>query len=105
MLCNRLALIHQGRLLACGTPDEVKQLMQGTILEIRIGKARQAAAFFRQQFPAAFVGLFGDRIHLVISYGQRCRSKSARCPWRCGPAAAIGAQYFLRRWKTCLSRR
>ena len=33
--CNRLALIHQGRLLAGGTPNEVKQLMRGTILEIR----------------------------------------------------------------------
>ena len=27
--CNRLALIHRGRLLACGTPDEVKRLDAG----------------------------------------------------------------------------
>ncbi len=42
--CNRLALIHRGRLLACGTPDEVKQLMRGTILEIRTAEPRRAAA-------------------------------------------------------------
>ena len=33
--CNRVGLIHNGRLLACGTPEEVKKLMRGTILEIR----------------------------------------------------------------------
>ncbi len=68
--CNRLALIHQGRMLACGTPDDVKQLMRGTILEIRTQEPRQAAAVLRQQFPAASVGLFGDRVHFVSTDGQ-----------------------------------
>jgi ABC-2 type transport system ATP-binding protein len=68
--CNRLALIHQGRLLACGTPEEVKQLMRGTILEIRTAEPRRSAALLRQQFPAASVGLFGDRVHFVGADGQ-----------------------------------
>ena len=63
--CNRLALIHQGRLLACGTPDEVKQLMRGSLLEIRTADPRRAAAALRAAFPAASVGLFGDRVHFV----------------------------------------
>jgi len=63
--CNRLALIHQGRMLACGTPDEVKRLMRGTILEVRTGEPRRAAAALRQRFPTASVGLFGDRVHFV----------------------------------------
>ena len=68
--CNRLALIHQGRLLACGTPDEVKQLMRGTIMEIRTAEPRRTAAVLRQQFPAASVGLFGDRVHFVGTDSQ-----------------------------------
>jgi len=68
--CNRLALIHQGRMLACGTPDEVKQLMRGTILEIRTAEPRKSATVLRQQFPAASVGLFGDRVHFVGTDGQ-----------------------------------
>ena len=68
--CNRLALIHQGRMLACGTPDEIKQLMRGTILEIRTSEPRQAAAILRQRFPAASIGLFGDRVHFVHMDGQ-----------------------------------
>jgi len=63
--CNRLALIHGGRLLAVGTPEEVKRLMRGTIIEIRCPQARQAAAVLRQRLPAGAVGLFGDRVHAV----------------------------------------
>ncbi len=63
--CNRIALIHQGRVLSVGTPDEVKRLMRGTILEIRSSQARRATALLRQTLPDSWVGLFGDRVHLV----------------------------------------
>jgi ABC-2 type transport system ATP-binding protein len=73
--CHRLALIHNGRLLAVGTPDEIKRLMRGTIIEIRSGQARQVTALLRQQIyggAAAVsmvrlesVALFGDRVHAV----------------------------------------
>jgi ABC-2 type transport system ATP-binding protein len=63
--CNRLALIHQGRLLACGTPGEVKGLMRGTILEIRSPQPRRATSLLRQELGRESVGLFGDRVHVV----------------------------------------
>jgi ABC-2 type transport system ATP-binding protein len=63
--CNRVALIHRGTLLACGTPEEVKRLMRGTILEVRTNEPRHAAVVLRQSFPADSVGLFGDRVHVV----------------------------------------
>jgi ABC-2 type transport system ATP-binding protein len=62
---NRLALIDRGRLLACGTPDEVKRLMRGAILEIRTSRPRDSAALLRQKLAAESIGLFGDRIHVV----------------------------------------
>lgn len=63
--CHRVALLHQGRLLACDTPDQVKTLMRGTILEVRVGRAREAAAVLKRRVKAKSVGLFGDRIHVV----------------------------------------
>jgi ABC-2 type transport system ATP-binding protein len=64
---NRLALVSDGRLLACGTPDEVKRLMRGTILEIRAPRPRQAANLLRHRLEAESVGLFGDRVHVVTT--------------------------------------
>jgi ABC-2 type transport system ATP-binding protein len=63
--CNRIALIDRGRLLAMGTPDEVKKIMRGSILEVRCADARRAAGLLRSELKDAGVGLFGDRVHIT----------------------------------------
>ncbi len=65
--CNRLALLHQGRLLGLGTPAEVKNLMPGALLEVRTAAPRRTAALLREQLPEISVGLFGDRVHVATS--------------------------------------
>ena len=65
--CNRLALLHQGRLLGLGTPDEVKALMPGALLEVRTPAPRRTAAVLRAQLAGATVGLFGDRVHVAAA--------------------------------------
>ena len=65
--CNRLALVHKGKLLAVGTPDEVKQLMRGTLHEIRTNEPRRATALLRERMAEHSVGVFGDRVHLASS--------------------------------------
>ncbi len=65
--CNRLALLHQGRLLGLGTPEGVKSLMPGTLLEVRTPAPRRTAALLRAQLPGATVGLFGDRVHVAAA--------------------------------------
>jgi ABC-2 type transport system ATP-binding protein len=62
---NRVALMHRGRLLAVGTPEEVKKLMRGTILEVRATEPRRATVVLREKLAAGAVGLFGDRVHVV----------------------------------------
>jgi ABC-2 type transport system ATP-binding protein len=66
--CNRLALLHQGRLLGLGTPDEVKQLMPGALLEIRTSAPRRTALLLREKLADATVGLFGDRVHVATRH-------------------------------------
>jgi len=63
--CNRLALLHAGRLLGVGTPAEVKAMMPGALLEVRTSVPRQIAALLRAQLVEATVGLFGDRVHVA----------------------------------------
>ncbi|MBN1393893.1 MAG: ABC transporter ATP-binding protein [Pirellulales bacterium] len=72
--CGRVALMHRGRMLACGTPAELKRLMRGSILEIRTDQPREAAAALKQHLPPDSVGLFGDRLHLVGDDTERTAS-------------------------------
>jgi ABC-2 type transport system ATP-binding protein len=65
--CNRLALLHDGRLLGVGTPDEVKQLMPGALLEARTSAPRRTATLLREHLRGATVGLFGDRVHVAAT--------------------------------------
>jgi ABC-2 type transport system ATP-binding protein len=63
--CHRVGLIHKGKLLACDTPDALRGLMKGTILELRTSDLRRTAKLLRERMPGVSVGLFGDRLHLV----------------------------------------
>jgi ABC-2 type transport system ATP-binding protein len=69
--CNRVAMIHRGKLLACGTPDEVKQMMPAGILEVRTPHPRAATALLREKLGADAVGMFGDRVHVVSPDPER----------------------------------
>jgi len=71
--CNRVGLIHKGRLLAVGTPDEVKKLMRGTILEVRASVPRRATTILREELSEASVSLFGDKVHVVTSAPEESR--------------------------------
>jgi ABC-2 type transport system ATP-binding protein len=64
--CNRLALLHEGRLLGLGTPDEIKAMMPRSLLEVRTPAPRRTASLLREQLPDASVGLFGDRVHVAV---------------------------------------
>jgi ABC-2 type transport system ATP-binding protein len=63
--CHRVGLIHKGKLLACDTPDSLRSLMQGTILELRTSDSRRTARILKDSISGASVNLFGDRAHLV----------------------------------------
>lgn len=63
--CNRVGLIHRGKLLACDTPDNLKRLMRGTILEVLTPSPRQAAQLLRERLERESVGIFGDRLHVM----------------------------------------
>ncbi len=69
--CNRVGLLHQGRLLAVDSPRGVRRLMRGALLEVRGRRPRQIAAALRESFPAGSVTLFGDRVHVLAPDADR----------------------------------
>ncbi|HET6421658.1 MAG TPA: ABC transporter ATP-binding protein [Geobacteraceae bacterium] len=72
--CDRVGLIHMGRLLACDTPAGLKKLMRGTVLEVRSGEPRRAARLLREQLEDATVSLFGDKVHVATIDPDRIKA-------------------------------
>jgi ABC-2 type transport system ATP-binding protein len=62
--CTRVALLHDGRLIACNAPGRLRAEMPGIMLEIEAYPQRQALAILRQALPEARPYVFGERIHL-----------------------------------------
>ncbi len=58
---------REGKLLAAGTPGDVKKLMRESIIEVSCVTPRDAARLIRDQLEGISVGLFGDRVHIVTS--------------------------------------
>ena len=81
---NRIGLMHHGKLLAVGTPEEVKKLMRGSLLEIRASDPRRASAVLREQLGVRSVGLFGDRVHVVAADPGATRSQVEQTLSRAG---------------------
>jgi ABC-2 type transport system ATP-binding protein len=68
--CDRLGLIDGGRLVALGTPEELRtQFMKETVLEIRIASPEEAAAFVEGVPGVRSAALFGSAIHAVVPEG------------------------------------
>lgn len=69
--CARVGLMSAGRMLATGSPEEVKGLLRATVLEVRCEAPRRAAEALRAKMPLLRPGLFGDRIHLLSHSPER----------------------------------
>ena len=64
--CNRLGFMAAGKLIAQGTPTEVKSRQEGSLIEIRVDEVQKAVAALQNAPERWHVSLFGDRLHVVV---------------------------------------
>jgi len=65
--CDRLALLHAGRLVALGTPAELKEVYSHkVILEVTAPRIVEALDTLSAQDWARETSIFGDRLHVVV---------------------------------------
>lgn len=62
--CSRIALINNGRVLQCDTPQNVRSTFRYQVEEIVCSPVRRAAEVLRENVGKDRVQLFGDRLHL-----------------------------------------
>jgi len=63
--CNRVALIHLGKIIAVDTPANVKNSIHKKVLEIVCTPARKAYRVLKENFGSE-LQLFGDRINILV---------------------------------------
>jgi ABC-2 type transport system ATP-binding protein len=65
--CNRLALIYRGRMVALGTPSELKQKsMKGDLLVVECEPLGRAVEVLRTAPGVLDAAMFGNALHLVV---------------------------------------
>jgi ABC-2 type transport system ATP-binding protein len=62
--CARVALLHEGRVLALDEPSRLRASMAGTLFEVTLPDPSIALDRLRAEGPEARAQLFGDRLHV-----------------------------------------
>ncbi|MGE5314187.1 MAG: ATP-binding cassette domain-containing protein [Acidobacteriota bacterium] len=69
--CTRVALMSEGRILLCDTPQNVKRVMKGEIVEIVCTDIRRSFSLLKQHPAVREVQAFGDRLNVLVADAGR----------------------------------
>ncbi|AJX34407.1 ABC transporter ATP-binding protein [Burkholderia oklahomensis] len=70
--CNRIALIDAGRLIAIGSPGELREReLGGALFELACAPLGEAVAVLRGARGVLDASIFGDRLHVLVADGAR----------------------------------
>ena len=69
--CHRVALLHQGRLLFCDKPEELKNRLRGAVLAVRSAEPRAVRDLLQGAPGISSLVMTGDGVHLVVDDAAR----------------------------------
>ena len=63
---NRVALMHEGKIIACNSPEKLKSQLPGELIQIKTDLPEKALALLRKTAWITSAQIFGDAIHLLV---------------------------------------
>lgn len=78
--CTRVALLHEGRLLALDTPGHLRASLPGTLFEIIVADPRDAIRRLRALPDGPDAQVFGERLHVWLPPGDGHALPTAGAP-------------------------
>jgi ABC-2 type transport system ATP-binding protein len=69
--CHRVALLHQGKLLFCDTPNNLKSRLGKDVLSVISSEARRVHAALKYAEGISSLMLTGDGLHVVVDDANR----------------------------------
>jgi ABC-2 type transport system ATP-binding protein len=68
--CSRVALLHEGRLLALDRPDALRATLPGALFEVIVSDHRRAPDVLKGIAGVTDVQMFGERAHVLMARGD-----------------------------------
>jgi ABC-2 type transport system ATP-binding protein len=68
--CSRVALLHEGRLLALDRPDALRATLPGALFEVIVSDHRRAPDVLNGIAGVTGVQMFGERAHVLMARGD-----------------------------------
>lgn len=69
--CSRIALMNQGKVMVVDTPQNIKSLMKGEIVEVVCEPIHEAFKLLKGNPFLIDVQAFGDRLNVILENGRR----------------------------------
>ena len=69
--CTRIALLHEGKVLALDKPGNLRSSLAGVLFEVIVPSAREATDKLINRPGIMSAQVFGDRLHVWIDHGDR----------------------------------
>lgn len=64
--CTRVALMNNGSIMQVDTPSNMKQSMEGEVIELVCDRVREASSILKQMPAIREVQTFGDRLNIIV---------------------------------------
>ncbi len=82
--CSRVGLLYRGRLIVCDTPERIRQMLEGELIEVRTTNLRRAREAVTPLDGVLEIQTYGDRLHVFVD------DAGLRMPQVAGKLAAAG---------------
>ena len=73
--CSRVGLMFDGNVIVCDTPERIKGLVEGELLELRPGQLREASGVIAGLPGVLEVQTYGDLLHVFVDDAMRRASE------------------------------
>jgi ABC-2 type transport system ATP-binding protein len=75
---TRVAMMNQGRLLTCDTPEAIKSSFHSEVIELVCDNVRAASEVLLRSFVRKDIQLFGDRLHILVQDAKMKKNEILR---------------------------
>jgi ABC-2 type transport system ATP-binding protein len=64
--CTRVAMMNYGKMLVADSPQNLKKMLQGTIVELVCAEIRRASSILKENPLVREIQAFGDRLNILV---------------------------------------